>query len=199
MTCGEEKARLRRTLSQRLSAWTPEQFLESDRQLFARFLELPQLEQTDVIFAFWGVPSREPDTARLIRALLARGKQIALPRMLPERGMEVRLYDPARPLVQAAFGIYEPDTSCPLLAPEKLSLALVPSLCYDKLGNRLGFGGGYYDRWLPQYSGLTVGLCRDAVLQEHLPTQPHDCSVQLVLTETARYGRPDRSPDSLCV
>ena len=60
---------------------------------------------------------------------------------------------------------------------------LVPGLCYDREGYRLGFGGGYYDRWLAGCSGWKVGLCRAALLQDRLPRGPYDIPVDLVVTE----------------
>lgn len=156
---------------------------ESDDALFARFLALPQVEEAQTIFAFWGIKGKEPDTSRLIAELTARGKVIGLPRMLPGHRMEVRRYAPARPLVQASFGILEPDEGCPVLAQGDIDLVLVPAVCYDRLGYRLGFGGGYYDRWLAGFSGVKVGLCRGRVLQDRVPVEPHDSRVDLLLTE----------------
>ena len=149
-----EKGELRRAVRARLSALTPEELVQSDEALFARFLALPQVEEADTIFAFWGIP-----------------------------GMEVRRYDPDKPRVTVSFGISEPGEDCPLLAREEIGLALAPAVCYDRRGFRLGFGGGYYDRWLEGFSGVTVGLCREAVLQDRVPTQAHDARVDLLLPE----------------
>ena len=143
----------------------------------------PQVEAAKTIFAFWGIPGREPDTARLIGELVRRGKTVGLPRMLPGRRMEVRRYDPDRPLVKVSFGISEPGEDCPLIRREDIDLALVPAVCYDRRGCRLGFGGGYYDRWLEHFSGVTVGLCREAVLQDRVPDEAHDAIVDILLTE----------------
>ena len=178
-----EKGELRRAVRARLSALTPEELVQSDEALFARFLALPQVEEADTIFAFWGIPGKEPDTSRLIGELVRRGKTVGLPRMLPDRRMEVRRYDPDKPLVTVSFGISEPGEDCPLLAREEIGLALAPAVCYDRRGFRLGFGGGYYDRWLEGFSGVTVGLCREAVLQDRVPTQAHDARVDILLTE----------------
>lgn len=188
-TTAEEKAGLRRRIRAQLAALTPEMLAQSDRALFDAFLALPQVERAQTLFLFWGVPGREPETQILARALAARGKRVGLPRMLPERGMEVRLFQPDVPLVQASFGIWEPPEQAQLLDRAQLELALVPSMCYDREGYRLGFGGGYYDRWLAGFTGFTVGLCRDCVLQERLPREEHDRRVDLVLTETRRFAR----------
>lgn len=179
----EEKGALRRLLRQTLETMTDRERRESDEALFARFLSLPQVERAGTIFLFWGVPGREPETGRLAEELCRRGKRVGLPRMTPGRGMEVRLYRQDVPLVPAPFGILEPGEDCPLLPPEELDLVLVPALCYDRRGFRLGFGGGYYDRWLEGYSGVRIGLCRERVLQDRLPTESHDQPVDWVVTE----------------
>lgn len=178
-----EKKELRCRVREELSALSPEELVQSDSALFARFLALPQVEEAEAIFAFRGVPGKEPDTARLIGELVRRGKTVGLPRMLPGRRMEVRRFDPDRPLVTAAFGIAEPGEDCPLLERKAIDLALVPAMCYDRRGYRLGFGGGYYDRWLEGFSGFTVGLCREAVLRDRVPIEAHDARVDLLLTE----------------
>ena len=178
-----EKKELRRQVRERLAGLSPEELRVSDSALFARFLALPQVEAAKTIFAFWGIPGKEPDTARLIGELIARGKTVGLPRMLPGHQMEVRRYDPDKPLVRVSFGISEPGEDCPLLAREEIDLALVPAVCYDRRGCRLGFGGGYYDRWLEGFGGFTAGLCRRAVLQDRVPAEAHDAKVDLLITE----------------
>lgn len=178
-----EKKELRRQVRGQLNALPPERLRESDDALFARFLSLPQVQQARTIFAFWGIAGKEPETSRLIGALAAQGKRIGLPRMLPGHQMEVRLYDPDKPLVSVSFGIFEPGEDCPLLDKGEIDLILVPAVCYDRQGYRLGFGGGYYDRWLERFDGFRVGLCRDVVLQDKVPTEPHDSRVDVLLTE----------------
>lgn len=178
-----EKKELRRRVREELSTLSRSELARSDDALFARFLALPQVEAAKAIFAFWGIPGKEPDTSRLIGELVKRGKTVGLPRMLPEHRMEVRRYDPDRPLVKVSFGISEPGEDCPLLERENIDLVLVPAVCYDGCGYRLGFGGGYYDRWLENFSGVKVGLCREAVLQEAVPIEAHDSKVDILLTE----------------
>ena len=102
-TAAEDKAALRRQVRLTLDGLSPDALRRSDDALFAAFSALPQVEAASTIFAFWGIPGREPETGRLVQALTARGKRVGLPRMLPGRQMEVRLYDPDRPLVPAAW------------------------------------------------------------------------------------------------
>jgi len=140
------------------------------------------VEQAQTVLLFWGI-GREPETQRLIPRLLERGKRLALPRCLPEQRMEVRLYSPDAPLVRHRFGMAEPSEQSPLVPKEEIGLALVPAMCYDRRRSRLGRGGGYYDRWLDGFAGLSVGLCRTCVLQDRIPTEMWDRSVDLVVTE----------------
>ena len=186
-TTAEEKGRLRRQVRSQLSGLSPEALQESDRALFASFLSLPQVQSARTLFLFWGIPGREPETESLVRTLTAQGKQVGLPRMLPGHRMEVRLFQPDTPMVQASFGIWEPSEAAPLLAREAIELALVPAVCYDRERYRLGFGGGYYDRWLEGFSGFTVGLCREPILQAQVPREAHDQRVALLLTERRTF------------
>ena len=98
-TIDSEKKALRRRVREQLSALSRSELVRSDDALFEKFLSLPQVEEAQTVFAFWGIPGREPDTARLIGELIRRGKTVGLPRMLPDHRMEVRRYDPDRPLV----------------------------------------------------------------------------------------------------
>ena len=185
-TAAESKRALRQAVRAQLATLTPQELQESDRALFSAFLSLPQVREAQTLFLFWGIPGREPETQMLVRTLTAQGKQVGLPRMLPGHQMEVRLYRPELPLVQAPFGIWEPPEAAPLLERDAIHLALVPAVCYDRAGYRLGFGGGYYDRWLSGFGRFTVGLCRDCVLQTQVPRESHDRRVDLLLTETQR-------------
>ena len=182
-TTAEAKKVLRARLRREIAALTPQERLESDRALFDRFLSLPQVEKADTLFLFWGIPGREPETEYLVRELTRQGKRVGLPRMLPGHQMEVRQFDPRIPMKQAAFGIWEPSEEALLLSKADIGLVLVPAVCYDRRGYRLGFGGGYYDRWLEDFAGRTVGLCRGSLLQEQVPIEEHDARVDVVLTE----------------
>ncbi len=80
-------------------------------------------------------------------------------------------------------------------------LCIVPGLCFDKNGSRIGYGGGYYDRFLKDLCGVVMGLCYDECFLESIPRDEHDISVDLILTETGlkkadgrqKYGRKQKS------
>ena len=174
MTIKERKAELRRQ-----AARLPQ--VEAGA-LFERFLALPQVEAADTVMVFYGT-GREPDTVPLIRALLERGKRVALPVVLPHRGMEARQVLDVDQLIPNRFGIPEPDDSCPAIGKDEIAAALIPHLMVDRDVYRLGWGGGYYDRWLADFPGFTVCVCRPGRLAEHIPREAFDVPVKLVLIE----------------
>ena len=175
-TTTAEKAELRRRARQYLRELSPQARRASDDALFARFLALPQVEAADTLLLYHGMGG-EPDTARLLPALWARGKAVCLPRCLPGHGMETRLVRPDSALIPHPYGILEPGEDCPLVGKDAIGLVLVPGLAFDPSGGRLGQGGGFYDRWLADYAGCTTALCRTALLLPQVPRAPHEGGV----------------------
>ncbi len=163
----------------------------SDRALFDRLLRLPQVEWAQRLLLFCGMGT-EPETGLLLDALTARGKELCLPRCLPGHELELRRYCGPAQLVRHRYGMLEPSGDCPLVEDGWPEIALIPAVCYDRQGGRLGRGGGFYDRFLARYRGLTIGLCREALLQEAVPREAHDRAVCLVVTERGVF-RPDHS------
>lgn len=150
--------------------------------LLKGFLELEEVKGAGRIMVFAGV-GHEPDTRELIRTLLAEGKQVILPRCLPQNRMEGRRIGCVEDLRRGKFGIPEPGEDCPVVDRDTIDLILTPCLCCDQVGYRLGRGGGYYDRFLAGFSGVTVALCPEDRLQSRLPTDEFDVPVSVVLTE----------------
>lgn len=184
-TITTEKAALRRAVKE--YRITPEEKAESDRLLLERFLALPQVMKAASLLLFYGMGG-EPDTVRLLEPLLAAGKTVALPRCLPGGELEARRYLGASHLTSGPYNIPEPDGSCPVIPRDGFDVILVPNLCCDRACYRLGHGGGYYDRYLPGFSGVTIALCRDKLLRHRLPVEAHDLPVGLVVTESERLS-----------
>lgn len=169
---------------------------KSDRVLFQRLLKLPEYHAAETLFAYVSV-RREVNTFSILHHAAAHGKRIALPVVCDQPGeMVFAVVSNRSDLAEGRFGIPEPKRHCPRVLPDGQTLVLVPALCYDRDGFRLGQGGGYYDRWLAGVRANTVGLCRDVLLQEHLPRLSHDMRVDCVLTEKKILRLPKKPQSS---
>ena len=136
-----------------------------------------QFPSADVVSAY--VPMRsEIDPFPLAAALGTRGSRTALPAIV-DGGMVFRAWREGEPLVAGTFGTREPEGG--EVMP---SLLLVPLLAFTRGGLRLGYGGGFYDRWLAAHPGVPCfGLAYAAQEVEELPREPHDQRLTGVLTE----------------
>ncbi|MDL2343360.1 5-formyltetrahydrofolate cyclo-ligase [Deinococcus sp. MIMF12] len=81
------------------------------------------------------------------------------------------------------FGVRQPPAPTPRVALETVDAVLLPGLAFDRFGVRLGYGGGFYDRLLPGFSGLTVGVVPEALVVDALPTEAHDLRAGFLATE----------------
>lgn len=117
-----------------------------------------------------------------LRAALARGQRVLLPRVVGDGEMVfVEVLDLDADLVEGAFGIPEPVGPPASWTPE---IVLVPGVAFTRGGARLGMGGGFYDRWASRHAGvLRVGVCFEAQVVEALPVEAHDVGVAALVTE----------------
>ena len=111
-------------------------------------------------------------------------KRWVLPRILPEEDHRIVFHRyEARYLVRHPFGMEEPAPHLPVILPEEIELALVPGLAFDRYGWRLGYGGGYYDRFLRGFQGSRVGIAFDVLLLEEVPHSALDVPMHWVITD----------------
>ncbi|MDR3209571.1 MAG: 5-formyltetrahydrofolate cyclo-ligase [Oscillospiraceae bacterium] len=182
MSAPEDKGALRETLRIRVDALAPEYAAESDAGIFRRLIALPEFEAARVIFAYVSV-GREPDTRRLIDYALERGKTVAVPESLPRGVMSARRLTSLGALVPGRYGIPAPPEGAEEIPPGALELVIVPAMTFDVDGYRLGYGGGYYDRYLPRTDAFTAGLARETLLLAAVPREAHDARVSALVTE----------------
>ena len=129
----------------------------------------------------------EIDTRPLLRAALSVGKRVCVPLCTGRGVMEMRRISSLDALSPGAMGIPEPPVDAPEIIPADIDFLIVPCLSCDRAGNRLGRGGGYYDRFLRDCRGVSVAVCREAMLQDSVPMEPHDVPLSLVLSERGLY------------
>lgn len=121
----------------------------------------------------------ELDTKPLVDVLRAQGKEIALPRLLPDRQMEP-VFCNDFDLPKDKRGICVPGGAAYDVA--SIDLIFVPGLAFDRKGGRLGYGAGYYDRFLPRTRAKWIGLCYEEQYIDALPLEPHDVNMHAVLS-----------------
>ena len=127
--------------------------------------------------------SDEVDVRPLIKEAFESGKRVLLP-VVKGEGLELYLYEGEDSLRKGAFGIMEP-TGEPFAEENysEIQLALIPGMAFDRAGHRLGRGKGYYDRLLPKLKEAKLtGICFPFQLLDDVPAEPHDISVQVVIT-----------------
>lgn len=169
-----------------------EQLPESMRGLVFRHPPAPLLEKIgqDAQIGIYHAGPREAPTANYAGFFHERGHRLALPRFSSrDAGMTFAAHtDPygESDLGVGPFGMLQPGANADLVIPDVL---FVPLLGFTDSGTRLGQGGGHYDRWLSEHPGrVAIGLAWDVQLCDELPAEPHDVSLDAIITPTRMYG-----------
>lgn len=180
-----EKAIRRKEILEKLSRMSAVEHKEKSAKIINHLMEDPAFKQADVI----GVTVSsfpEVDTESLIRAIWAAGKRAAVPKCLPQsRGMDFYIIEDFSQLEVVYMQLKEPKTEvAEFVHPDSIGLLVVPGVVFTKDGYRIGFGGGYYDRYLQNYRGVTRSLAFDIQLAVEIPVEPHDVPVGGIYTES---------------
>lgn len=160
---------------------------ERDRataRIVDRVLSLPEVGRASTVMAFWSFGS-EPGTAPLVEALDSRGVRVALPRIVGG-DMEAYAYAPGDAVTATSFGASEPSTGV-ALDPSAIDVVVTPAVAFDRSGRRVGYGGGFYDRFFPRTrpDTLRIGIGFDLQLvEEELPVGHFDLGLDAIVTES---------------
>lgn len=182
------KAQLREQYKSYRRSMPPEIKKACDQQIADRVTALWQYRHNSLLLTYVST-SIEVDTHEIIRRALADGKRVAVPRCVPgTRNMEFYLIRGLEELAPGTFGVLEPEPNPKnLLTDFSHGLCLIPALCYDWKGFRLGYGKGYYDRFLARFGGHMIGICYSECVRRKLPHGRFDRPAELLVTE--RYLR----------
>lgn len=181
-----QKADLRARILAARRDLTAEEREAAARALRDTLLEMPEMGMAGTVAAYYSVGA-EPDTRRLLYALWKRGTYVLLPLLLPDGDLDWASYEGPDSLVPGPHGLLEPGE--PPRGPGAISRAdivLVPALAVDNAGNRLGRGGGSFDRALARVAPTipVIALLYDDELVDELPAAPHDRPVTAVARPT---------------
>jgi 5-formyltetrahydrofolate cyclo-ligase len=145
-------------------------------QLWAKVAELDGYRRANSVMAFVGF-NGEPDTDPLFARLSVEGKRLLLPRV---EASGIVAVEGDAPRVNSKFGVSEPIG--PPVELSEIDFVIVPGLAFTVAGDRLGYGQGYYDRFLPTVSAPSVGVCFTEQLVDEMPLTEHDVQVGTVVS-----------------
>ena len=185
-----EKKALRSQIVAEIEALEAGYISESDAGIYDRIISMPEFKIARTIFSYYSL-GREPDTVRILEYALEAGKTVTLPVCFKGGAMEARAVSSLGELTRSDYGLLEPLDSTRVVLPEELDFIIVPALAYDRDGYRLGWGGGYYDRYLRRTGAFTAGVARQRLLRDTLPREAHDVPVDCVVTEKRRDSKAE--------
>ena len=179
------KAELRQDLGARLAELDGSTVREVAQQMAERLWQLPEMQRARGVLSCLSF-GHEIDTWALVDALLAAGKNVYVPRAEP-RDHSLRLHRYPCPLKTLSFGLRQPPRNTPELPAaaiaQEVDVVLVLGLGFDRQGYRLGYGSGYFDRFLAAHPVTAVGLAYEMQVVDALPHESHDVPMAAVVTE----------------
>ena len=165
-------------------ALAKEQVLTSSAKIAEQIVKLPEFFNEQTVFAYSAFRN-EVDLSNVIRMAQEHGKALLLPKT---KDSDILFYEygPDDRLVPGRFGVLEPEQDTP--ADPKNGLMLVPGVAFSKEGYRIGFGKGYYDRYLADRQMIiTAGVCYEFQLSDHFPVKNSDIPMDMIITEEQIY------------
>ena len=184
----EVKKALRKETTRRRNSIDNASRLEKSQEIIQRLISLSDFSHAANIFSYVSYRS-EVDTWQFLKLCLDRGKRVYVPRVLDKENMGFFQITSLDQLEQGGMDIWEPTAACPPYCHEKTSgqnMMIIPGLAFDDQGKRLGYGGGYYDRYLHTFGPcLKIGLAFECQIVPAVPCGRTDIKVDGIVTENA--------------
>jgi len=180
-----DKNQLRKEIKQKRSMLDDDFVRKASKIIVGTLQNLSELRSANVVLSYMPY-GKEVDVSSLNRWILDEGKVLCLPRVISQTEIEARrVNNLENGLSKGPFGILEPTTDNELIDVAQIDLVLVPGLAFDKNGNRMGHGAGYYDRFLSACtkSTLFVGVAYMFQVFDSIPADLHDVRVHKIVTE----------------
>lgn len=178
------KKKLRAEAREMRRSMSPEKKKLLDRKIKNKLLNLWAVREAESVLCYVSTEI-EVDTREFINALLKTGKRVAVPKCEGEKSnMNFYYINSLSELSSGSFGVDEPDSVKEnAVNTTENTVCIVPAFMFDKNGYRLGYGKGYYDRYLSHYNGTAIGICYDENLKDELFHGKYDRHVDMVITD----------------
>lgn len=182
------KQEIRREIKDKKKRMDLKEISRKSEKIFGQLEELNLWKETDVVFSYVSY-NQEVTTKERMTEWLLSGKKLAVPKVVGEE-ISFFLISSFHDLVEGYQGILEPTTrEC---ADGRDGVILMPGLAFDKHFHRLGYGGGFYDRYLNKFKNAkitNIALAYEYQVYEEIPSEPHDQFVDIIITEQSVYNR----------
>lgn len=177
-----EKRELRKLILKRRKKLSVTYYQKANQNIVQKIRELEEYKKSQMIFMFIGMEG-EIDTSLLRKLAETDQKQIAVPRIYPNYMMKAHKCNEWENLAKNSFGIKEPEKEVTIVPARSLDLVILPCITCNKQGHRLGYGGGYYDRYLTRTKATKILPCYSKLQIDCIPTEIHDITADIVVTE----------------
>lgn len=186
----ENKKQLKQELRQKYKQYrreiTDDERALLDLALCRNITELASFRYAETVLMFYPT-FREPNILDVAKEALRRGKRIAFPVCdVESHTMTFKYVSSLDELSRGSYSIPEPSEDCEAYGGEDSTLCLVPALAFDRSGYRLGYGGGYYDRFLKSFSGTSLGVIYDRFICPELPVGYYDVTTDIIISERGK-------------
>lgn len=178
------KLELRKNMSKLRDKLLKEDKEQYDYEIFSKLTSDTLYIDSKVLFIYVSFKN-EVGTHKIIIDALKRGKTVCVPKVISKKeGMRAIIIKSFSDLKEGKFGILEPEKEEPFVNPQDIDLCIVPGLAFDLNGGRLGYGGGFYDRFLSKASSKTfkLALAYDFQVINEVPTKEHDIKIDRIIT-----------------
>ena len=183
------KKELRKKVTNSLNQLSDQQFTQSSLLIKDKVLKEHSIIEGNTI-AVTISNKREVDTKEIIKSLWKLGKNVAVPKCNPKNHtMTFYIIESFNQLETVYMDLKEPKIDCTIpVSLEDISCIIVPGIVFDQFGYRIGYGGGYYDRYLSTFKGETISLAFELQVVDKVPTEVYDLPVDIILTEKCRIN-----------
>ena len=183
-----DKATLRKHFLEKRAALTPQFVDEMSRKIINRLVKLDAFKQAKVIHCYASIhKNHEVDTSEFISVCNQLGKTLIMPKVLPKGEMMHIEVNKETIFFENKWGVREPIEG-EIVQPDYPDFIVVPMVAGDKKRNRLGYGKGYYDRFLSQSKGVKAGILFEFQIHDYLlPTEDFDVPLDYLITERECY------------
>jgi len=180
------KNEIRNHIRQQRRNQSPSIIQRKSKAIWESLSSIQEFNRADTIAFYVSIArEREVDTTTMIEESLSLGKRICIPKVVKNNALRFIEIRSMKDLNKGSFGILEPAGGSRIL-PQAIDLVIVPGVAFDKSGNRLGFGKGYYDKFLSKLEDGTpiIALAFDFQIVDSIPSSKNDVRVHKIITET---------------